>query len=143
MLNRLDRVGVSTFPWGRSILYGDAGDPGVFHQVSRWCSLLRSLQMLSRTLPSLLPPTLMPRIVALWLGWSACLLSAQSKTGGIYRGEPLHAEPLSRLKSFDPTETCRSNELRLDSSASWLRLPGRSKRGFSAGSSAGAEETAG
>ena len=65
MMNRLDPGRVTTFPGSRSILYGGAGAPRAFHQVSPWRFELRTLQLLPLTLPPLLPPTctLMTRII--------------------------------------------------------------------------------
>ena len=65
MLNGLDPVGVTQNPRGQTILHGGAGAPGVFHQVSRCCFELGSVQLLSLTLPLLLPLTLMTRVLPL------------------------------------------------------------------------------
>ena len=48
-----------------------------------------------------------------WGGTRACLLSAQSKTGGVYRGGPLHAEPLSRINRLTPRKLAGASSLNL------------------------------
>ena len=120
MLNRLDPGDQCNYFSVRSI-DSCAGAPGVFHQVSRWCSLLGSLQLLSLALPPLLPLTLMTHIQIDWgtLIWVECLLAECPKqnreTGGIYRGEPLriHAEPLSRINRLTPRKLAGPTSLNL------------------------------